>query len=123
MYFKYDEKEINYLKSRDKKLAKVIEKVGFIKRKVDKDLFSSVIHHIIGQQISSKAQKTIWDRMENNLKKVNAEYIIKAGVDKIQSLGMTKRKAEYIIEFSENVINKKINLSKIKKMSDEDAIK
>ena len=123
MYFKYDEKEINYLKSRDKKLAKVIEKVGFIKRKVDKDLFSSVVHHIIGQQISSKAQKTIWDRMENNLKKVNAEYIIKAGVDKIQSLSMTKRKAEYIIEFSENVINKKINLSKIKKMSDEDAIK
>lgn len=55
MYFEYGEKEILYLKSKDKKLAEVIEKIGLIKRETDADLFSSVIHHIIGQQISTKA--------------------------------------------------------------------
>ena len=56
MYFEYGENEILYLKSKDRKLAEVIEKIGLIKRETDTDLFSSVIHHIIGQQISTKAQ-------------------------------------------------------------------
>ena len=63
MYFQYGDKEIEYLRSKDKKLAEVIDKVGHIDRTVDTDLFSSVVHHIIGQQISTKAQQTIWLRM------------------------------------------------------------
>ena len=63
MYFAYGENEISYLKSKDEKLAEVIEKIGMIERETDIDLFSSVIHHIIGQQISTKAQATIWQRM------------------------------------------------------------
>ena len=67
MYFEYGENEILYLKNKDKKLAEVIEKIGLIKRETDTDLFSSVIHHIIGQQISTKAQATIWQRMQKDL--------------------------------------------------------
>ena len=32
MYFEYGEKEILYLKSKDKKLAEVIDKIGWIER-------------------------------------------------------------------------------------------
>lgn len=59
MYFKYGKNEVEYLKKKDKRLCAVIEKIGHIDRKVDKDLFSSVVHHIVGQQISAKAQATI----------------------------------------------------------------
>lgn len=62
--------------------------------------FSSVVHHIIGQQISTKAQATVWQRMQDVLGKVNAETILAAGVPKLQSMGMTFRKAEYITDFS-----------------------
>ena len=48
MYFEYGKKEIEYLKSKDKRLAEVIDKIGMIEHKVDSDLFSSVVHHIIG---------------------------------------------------------------------------
>ena len=61
--FEYGEKEISYLRSKDKRLAEVIDQIGVIQREVDADLFSSVVHHIIGQQISTKAQATIWKRM------------------------------------------------------------
>ena len=60
MYFEYGEKELIYLKQKDKRLAEVIDQVGMIERTVDDDLFSSVVHHIVGQQISTKAQATIW---------------------------------------------------------------
>ena len=63
MYFEYGGKETEYLKSKDARLAEVIDKIGHINRAVDSDLFSSVVHHIIGQQISTKAQQTIWKRM------------------------------------------------------------
>ena len=62
--FRYGDIETEYLKSKDLRLAEVIEKVGHIDRSVDTDLFSSVVHHIIGQQISTKAQQTIWSRSE-----------------------------------------------------------
>ena len=63
MYFIYGDEEIEYLKSKDKILGGVIEKIGHIERVTDTDLFSSVVHHIIGQQISTKAQETIWQRL------------------------------------------------------------
>ena len=41
--------------------------VGRVNREVDTDLFSAVVHHIVGQQISTKAQATIWQRMRGAL--------------------------------------------------------
>ena len=123
MYFAYGENEISYLKSKDEKLAEVIEKIGMIERETDTDLFSSVIHHIIGQQISTKAQATIWQRMQEGLGEVNAETILATDISKLQSYGMTFRKAEYITDFAEKVHNGTCNLDAVWQMSDEEAIR
>lgn len=123
MYFAYGENEISYLKSKDEKLAEVIEKIGMIERETDTDLFSSVIHHIIGQQISTKAQATIWQRMQEGLGEVNAETILATDISKLQSYGMTFRKAEYITDFAEKVHNRTCNLDAVWQMSDEEAIR
>lgn len=123
MYFAYGENEISYLKSKDEKLAEVIEKIGMIERETDTDLFSSVIHHIIGQQISTKAQATIWQRMQEGLGEVNAETILATDISKLQSYGMTFRKAEYIADFAEKVHDGTCNLDAVWQMSDEEAIR
>lgn len=123
MYFEYGETEIAYLKSKDKKMAEVIEQVGFIKREVDTDLFSSVIHHIIGQQISTKAQATIWKRMSDSLGTVNAETILEADPAQLQSFGMTFRKVEYIRDFADKIHSGVFDLEAISEMYDQDAIK
>ena len=122
MYFKYGEEEIEYLKSRDEKLSKVIEKIGHINRKVDKDLFSALVHHIVGQQISTKAQETIWQRINNELKVINPESIQKAGIDKLQSLGVSSRKAEYIMDFANKVKSGEFDIGSVSEKSDDDAI-
>lgn len=74
MNFSYTDRETDYLKSRCKRMAGVIESVGHINRKADDDLFSSVVHHIIGQQISTRAQQTIWQRMQEALGEVNDHF-------------------------------------------------
>ena len=123
MYFKYGETELSYLQNKDKRLSDIIKCIGHINRVVDADLFSSVIHHIIGQQISTKAQATIWQRMQDALGVVNAETILTAGVPKLQSLGMTFRKAEYITDFAAKVHTGVFDLDAVEHMSDEDAIR
>lgn len=123
MHFQYGENEISYLRSKDKRLAEVIDRIGWIKRETDSDLFSSVVHHIIGQQISTKAQATIWQRMQEALGEVNAETILSANRAGLQSLGMTFRKAEYITDFAGKVHSGTFNLHAVEEMSDEEAIR
>ena len=123
MYFAYGETECSYLRQKDKRLCAVIDRIGHIDRAVDTDLFSSVVHHIIGQQISTKAQATIWCRCQEALGEVNAETILAAGVPNLQSLGMTFRKAEYITDFAEKVHTGAFSLDAVAHMDDEDAIR
>lgn len=123
MYFQYTTKETDYLSQKDKRLGEAIQKVGPIQREVDTDLFSAVVHHIIGQQISTKAQATIWQRMQEALGSVDAEHILAAGVPQLQKLGMTFRKAEYITDFAQKVQSGTFDLEAIGQKTDEEAIR
>ena len=122
MYFEYGEAELSYLRKKDKRLGEVIDRVGRVYRTVDTDLFSSVVHHIVGQQISTKAQATVWQRLRDALGSVSAETVLAAGVPQLQSLGMTFRKAEYITDFAEKVHTGEFDLYAVEHMNDEDAI-
>ena len=92
--FRYGETEILYLKQRDPKLGSIIDQIGPIERTVDDDLFSAIVHHIVGQQISTKAQQTIWRRMREDLGEINAEMILAAGTERLQGFGMTFKKVD-----------------------------
>ncbi len=123
LYFKYGEKEISYLKNKDKKLAEVIEKVGLIERETDPELFSALVHHIVGQQISTKAQATIWERIKKSLGAVTPETILNASVDEIRSFGISLRKVEYIKDFAEKVHTGEFDIEAAEKMEDDELIK
>ncbi|MDE5597381.1 MAG: DNA-3-methyladenine glycosylase, partial [Lachnospiraceae bacterium] len=122
MYFAYGEKETEYLKSKDKRLAEVIDTIGHINRTVDDDLFSSVVHSIIGQQISTKAQVTICRRLQEAYEEVTPETIGHADTAQLQSLGMSFRKAEYIKDFAEKILHGEFDLAAVEQMTDEEAI-
>ena len=122
MFFEYGEKELSYLRKKGKRLCEVIDRIGHIDRTVDTGLFSSVVHHIIGQQITAKAQETVWQRMRDTLGEVSAETVLAAGIPELQSLGMTFRKAEYITDFAAKVHFGAFDLDAVWHMSDGDAI-
>ena len=123
MFFQYGNKEIEFLKAKDKRLAFAIEKIGHVEREVDSDLFSAVVHQIIAQQISTKAQATIWKRLNDLLKMVNAKNISDLSPKKLQSFGMTFKKAEYILDFAKKVNDGIFDLEKINEKSDEEVVK
>ena len=122
MYFQYGETEINYLKRKDKRLALAIEKIGHIERKLDANLFAAVVRHIVGQQISSKAQATVWARLEAKLTTVTPAAVHAASAQEMQALGMSLRKAEYIKDFASKIVNGEFDLQAVEQMSDAEAI-
>ncbi len=77
-------------------MSEVIDQIGMIEREVDTDLFSAVVHHIIGQQISTKAQGRILAADEGDFGRSECCNVPSVDISKLQSLGMTFRKAEYI---------------------------
>lgn len=123
MYFQYGEAETAYLSAKDERMAALIAQVGHIEREVDTDLFSAVVHHIVGQQISTKAQATIWKRMRDEFGVVDAAAILGAGVEKLQSFGMTFRKAEYITDFARKIESGEFDLEGIWQKPDDEAIR
>lgn len=122
MYFDYGVREVDYLKARDRVLGEVIDQVGHVEREVDPDLFSAVVHHIVGQQISTKAQATIWARMREHLGEVNARTVAAAGTAALQSVGISLRKAEYIQDFAGKVNSGAFDLQRVAALPDSEAI-
>lgn len=122
MYLTAGEKEIAYLSSRDKKLGAAIERIGSIRRTADPDLFSSVVHHIVGQQISSAAQATLWARLTNAVETVDARNLLAFGRDALQGIGITYRKADYILDFAQQVDQGTFSLEALSDLPDAQAI-
>ncbi len=121
-YFNYGETEVAWLKKRDKRLGEAIDRIGPIRRELDGDLFSSVLHHIIGQQISTKAQKTVWARLCAQLGEASADTVCSAGLAALQACGTTFRKAEYMLDFANRVRSGALDPQAVAAMNDADAV-
>ncbi len=123
MYFSYGKKETDYLKAKDKRLGAMIDAVGPIRRETDPDLFSSLVHQILGQQVSSKAQATLWRRLTDALGTVTPETLAAADSARLKLLGISPQKSAYIRELAEKVQSGSFDLEGIRNLSDEEAIR
>ena len=121
-YFKYSKRELDYLSQKDKKLEMVINEVGFIKRKINPNLYLSIIESIISQQISTKAQKTILSRFYARFPNITPEIISNLKEEELQNIGISLRKASYIIGFSKDIVKKTIDLDNLENKTDQEII-
>ena len=117
-FFQYGETEIAYLKQVDKRMAEVIDRIGKVERRVIPDLFAALVHSIVGQQISTKAHETIWRRMENALGQVTPEAIDRLSVEELQGFGITFKKAAYIRNATQQVLDGTLDIQSLYMMND-----
>ncbi len=122
MFFQYGEAEIAHLTKRDKRLGAAIDRIGRIERRVQEDLFSSVVFHIVGQQISTAAQATVWRRMNDALGEISARTIDACTIDDLQKHGITFRKAGYMKSFADKVADGILDLETLRSKSDAEVI-
>jgi len=116
--FNYGDTETAHLRKRDKALGAAIDTIGPIRREVRPDLFSSLIRSIVGQQISSKAQATIWGRMTNGLVKITPQTILACTEAELQSYGISFKKASYIRGAAERAADGRLDIDALRTKSD-----
>ena len=122
MHFEYGEKEISYLKSKDSALSEAIDKIGFVKVSMDTDIFSAAANSIIGQQMSMAAQTTIWNRLKDKVGIVSVQNVLALPLEELKSIGISYKKAEYILGFAQQIHSGSFSIEALADMSDEQVI-
>ena len=118
-YFAYGDAEIGYLARKDKRLARVIERVGHIQREVRPDLFDALMHAIVGQQIATKAQQTVWGRLVQALGQVTPETVDALDAESMQGLGLSFRKVGYMKAAARKALSGEFDVEALRHMDDD----
>ena len=119
-YFEYGEAEVAYLAARDPRLGEAMAVIGRIEREVHPDLFAVLANCIVGQQISTKAQTTIWNRMLDRFGEVTPEAMAACSDDELQQVGISFRKVGYIKGAAARVLSGEVDLEGLAELSDDE---
>ncbi len=110
------------LMKRDRILRKIIPAFGPAHLASRGDPFVTLARSIVGQQISVKAAQSVWERLVEACPKLVPAQFLRAGHEKLAGCGLSKRKAEYILDLAEHFRNGTVHVAKWVEMDDEDVI-
>ena len=118
------ETAIRHLKTVDPVISKLIDQAGPFTMKLDRNRFGMLVRSILSQQISTKAARSIRLRLDELLKPdgLSAEAIVKRTDEELRSVGLSRQKVSSLRDLSSRVLDERLRLDRIGRLSDEDAI-
>ena len=85
-----------YLKAKDPVISALIDRYEEPPLRSKRNLFETLIHSIVGQQISATAADAIWQRFHTLVGDVTPSNILAHAPESLKSVGLSGRKVEYI---------------------------
>lgn len=114
---------ITHLKKADKILSAIITRVGAYKIVYREATFQALARAIVFQQLSTKAARTIYERLEQAAGgAITPESIQSLSVGEMRRAGLSKQKVGYIRDLAEHSLSGKVDFAKLHQMSDEEVI-
>ena len=116
---------IKYLSEADTCLKEVIRSIGEYSIKIRKDPFQSLVESIVYQQLAGSAASVIYGRFIKyyNNSSPSPEQILSTPSSIFKSsIGLSNKKTEYIKDLSAKVIQRKLNLSTLHGLPDEEIV-
>lgn len=109
---------------KDRRLSKVIDRIGEYEIRITKNKFESLVEAIITQQLSGSAAKSISTRFRSiyNTRFPKPIDVIETPSAKLRKTGLSKMKVEYIKEISKKIVSKELQLQKLPKLSDAEVV-
>ena len=118
--YNLNNKKVQFLINSDEKLGKLIKHIKSCQILIEDDGFKCIIEYIIGQQISDKTRKVIWDKMCEKYKDISPKTIMNISESELRDLGICKQKVTYIKNLASAVINKEIIFNDFKKSTNQE---
>jgi DNA-3-methyladenine glycosylase II len=114
---------LNHLRESDPVLAAIIERVGPPQIAYREPTFEALARSIVFQQLSTKAARTIYGRLEAAAGgKLTPESIRGLSVGEMRQAGLSKQKIGYIRDLAEHALSGKVDFARLPAMTDEDVI-
>lgn len=121
------------LAAADPTMAALIERIGRIdletrlRRRSEErpaDAYGALLRAIVGQQLSTKAARTIYGRVLELFdgRTPTPEQLLDADETKLRAAGLSGRKVEYIRDLAAHVIAGELELDRLEELSDEEVI-
>jgi DNA-3-methyladenine glycosylase II len=116
-------KAVDHLKKSDAILASIIGRVGVCQIAYREPCFETLARAIVFQQLSTKAARTIYGRLEEAAGgKLTPEAIQNLSVGEMRRAGLSRQKLGYIRDLAEHAISGKVDFAHLPAMSDEEVI-
>lgn len=113
---------LNHLR-KDRKLAKIIDRVGEFNLSLTKNPYQSLVEAIITQQLSGKAADSISTRFRAIYGRFpKPADVMETSDAKLRKAGLSYMKVSYIKDLSKKVESKEIRLACMKNLTDEEII-
>ena len=107
-------KALSCLDKLDADLASARKTYGNPPDRFEPATFPSLVRIILGQQISRQVAKVLWQRLQKNGWQ-EADTLASLNFDELQSVGLSRRKAEYVIELARAETDGRLNLKQLNK--------
>jgi DNA-3-methyladenine glycosylase II len=118
----YWDKACADLVKRDRILKKLIPKFGPVHLLSRGDPFVTLARSVVGQQISVASAQAVWAKVEAACPKLVPQQFIKLGQEKLTACGLSRRKAEYVLDLAEHFVSGALHVGKWTSMEDEAVI-
>jgi DNA-3-methyladenine glycosylase II len=118
----YWDEACRWLAKKDRVMKRLIPQFGEACLQSRGDAFTTLARSIVGQQISTKAAQTVWDRFAKLPRKMTAGNVLKLKVDDMQAAGLSARKIEYLVDLALHFDSGAIHVESWREMSDEEII-
>jgi len=112
-----------HIAHRDAKMAGVIKKVGPCTLRPRRQRFHSLVRAIVGQQISTKAARAVFERLRVEAGGyITAERIGRLRPHKLKTAGLSEQKTKYILTLSEQILSRDFRFERLDELDDEAAL-
>jgi DNA-3-methyladenine glycosylase II len=118
----YWEEACRYLSKKDRVMKRLIPQFGDACLQSRGDAFTTLARSIVGQQISTKAAQTVWDRFAKLPRRMSPANVLKLKVDDMQAAGLSARKIEYLVDLALHFDSHAIHVESWKDMADDEII-
>ncbi len=115
---------VQYLCSKDKRLAKLIDMVGEIEYRTQPDCFARLVRSIINQMLSNKAAHVIGGRVAALCGgSITPENLLKLDREQLRGAGLSYTKADNILGIAKAASDGSLDFSNFPNMTDEEVMK
>jgi len=115
---------IEHLRKKDRRMRKVIDRVGPCLMKRDPRHFTMLARSIVSQQISTIVARVLWSRLEElaGEEGITAASLAKLTTAKLRTIGISQQKSRYLLDLSAKVNDGLINFRSLNRRSDDEII-